>query len=119
MAFLLKPKWQILAIPGGGVMSGSSGVAKVAIAVGATALATTALLGAKQYLSQDQEQKATTGSYFIYAQPGSQVSLEKPTTGSIAQEQTATATQSQPDYMQIILVGALVIGAIYILKGRK
>jgi len=98
-------------------------IQKYAIVAGASALTTLGLFGAKQYMEQKQEQKqgAITGGYTIYAYPDSNVTIEKPQTGSIDQTQTAaqTATQSQPDYMQYLLIGGLAIAAIYLLKKRK
>lgn len=106
--------------------------ARIALGVGAATVAGVALMGAKQYLSQQQTQaqnlSATTksGGYVIYAQRGSNVKFEGTTTGSAtAATQTATAkqdqaaTQSQPDYMQWLLIGGIAIAAIYFLTKKK
>jgi len=115
-AFLKKPSWSLLALPGGGVTVGQVG--KYGIVAVASAITGASILGAKQMLDQKSEQKAQTGSFIVYAQPGSQVTLQEPKTGSIEQKSEQQASQTQPDYMQYLLIGGLILGAIYLFKKR-
>jgi len=118
-AFLKKPSWSLLAMPTGQIGTSWGTAGKTAIAVGLGAVAGATLLGTKNMLDQQQTQGAKTGGFIVYAQPGSQVTLNEPKTGDIQQEQKQQAEQKPTDYMQIVLIGALVIGAIYMLKGQK
>jgi hypothetical protein len=99
---------------------------KMALVLGGGIVASTLLLGAKQYLSQKQVQQAVATApteYKFYQVPGggSQV-VNNPSggTATTSQKENQTATQSQPDYMQMLLIGALAIGGIFLLsKGGK
>ena len=124
MAFLPQKPWQILAIPGGATGSGIT-AGKIAVAAGAATVAGLILWGSKQYLEQKQQQTGIATAptdYFFYQTPGGgPINVYNPAggTATTTQEQKQEATQSTPDYMQIILIGALAIGALYIMTKRS
>ena len=104
----------ILTLPTGSVSGFTKGVL---VGTGAGLLGGMAFFGTKQMLEQQQKQLATTGGYVIYAYPESQVSVTEPTTGSITQEAQQKAEQKQePNYLQLLFLGLLGLGAMYILK---
>lgn len=121
--FLPMKKWQILTIPSAGV---SGNLGKIALATGIGAVAGATILGTKTALEQQQQQKAstsaTTGGYQITVEKGGTAYLSGTTTGTATaqteQEQKQQAEQKQPDYMQYLIIGGLIIGAIMLLKRK-
>lgn len=108
-------------IPVGAVLSVPQ---KVAIGVGGGFLAGATLLGGKQYLDQQQRQsaKAWAGTQYHFYQTkggGSQI-IERASggTATVDQTQEQTATQSTPDYLQMLLLGGLLIGALFMLRKK-
>lgn len=108
---------------GATITTGGSQILKYVGIAGVSAVAGATLLGGSQALTQQQKQSGKAISqpiYHVAVEPGGTATFQD-AGGSPAVEQTATqqAEQSKPDYMQYLLIGGLVIGAIYFLKGKK
>jgi len=126
-SFLPQKPFQLLTFPTGSLIGAWPTAAKIAVGAAAGTAATVAVLGAKQALEQFNKQQAQTqaasGGYTINVQPGGTANLSGTTTGTAQAEteQTSdqTAEQKQPDYAQLLILGALAIGGLYLLGRRK